>query len=104
VSALLKDLWPRLLERGVDVILDFGFWSRRSRDEARALARASGAETRLYAVVCDDDVALARCLARNAAGGWSFVIDEAALDALRAKFEPVAPDEAHEPVDTTGRE
>jgi hypothetical protein len=62
---------------------------------------AVGAETRLYAVVCSDEVARTRCLARNADPGASFVIDAEAFDALRAKFEPVEPDEAFELVDTT---
>lgn len=101
LSSLLNDLWPRLLEHGVDVILDFGFWTRRSRDEARALALAAGAETRLYAVVCADEVAKTRCLGRNADPGRSFSIDEATFEALRAKFEPVGSDEAFDLVDTT---
>jgi predicted kinase len=99
--SLLRDLWPGLLQHGVDVILDFGFWTRSSRDEARALARAVGAENRLYAVVCSDEVARTRCLARNADPGASFVIHAEALEALRAKFEPVEPDETFELVDTT---
>ena len=53
---------------------------------ARALARAVGAEAKLYAVVCAHDVAKARCLGRNAENGWSFLIDEAAFEALRVKF------------------
>lgn len=55
----------------------------------------------LYAVVCADEVAKARCLSRNADPGRSFSIDEAAFEALRAKFEHVGPDEAFELVDTT---
>jgi predicted kinase len=101
LSAVLNELWPRLLGQGIDVILDFGFWTRRSRDEARALARAVGAEAKLYAVVCAHDVAKARCLGRNAENGWSFLIDEAAFEALRVKFQPVEPDEAFDLVDTT---
>lgn len=101
LSALLNELWPSLLVLGVDVILDFGFWSRRSRDEARALARAAGADVKLYAVVCADDVAQARCVSRDAQRQRSFLIDHAAFEALRSKFEPVEPDEAYELVDTT---
>jgi hypothetical protein len=25
-------VWPKVLDRGVDVILDFGFWTRESRE------------------------------------------------------------------------
>ena len=101
LMALLDDVWPRLLAHGVDVVLDFGFWSRGSREAARILALGVGAETRLYAVVCADEVARARCLSRNADPGRSFVIDEAAFEALRVKFEPLGPDEVFDLVDTT---
>jgi predicted kinase len=40
----LDQLWPRLLAHGVDVVLDFGFWGRESRDRARKLAADVGAQ------------------------------------------------------------
>jgi len=72
-----------------------------SRDEARCLARAAGGDSKLYVVICADQVAKARCLRRNGEPGGNFVIDEAAFDALRRKFEPTGPDETFELVDTT---
>ena len=34
-ACLIWDVAARTLELGQDVILDFGFWSRKSRDDAR---------------------------------------------------------------------
>ena len=31
----LDEVWPRCLELGVDVVLDFGYWRRRERDALR---------------------------------------------------------------------
>src|SRR5437867_3336376 len=35
VQSLLDDVWPRLLDSGADVVLDFGLWRRADRDAAR---------------------------------------------------------------------
>jgi predicted kinase len=36
LESVLDELWPSILIQGVDVVLDFGFWSRESRDRAVA--------------------------------------------------------------------
>lgn len=96
----LNEHWPLLCARGVDVVLDFGFWRRALRDEVRALAASVGAATRLYALRCPDDVARARCIARNGTPG-AFLISPEGYDAIKASFEPLAADEAFELVDTS---
>jgi predicted kinase len=96
----LNDHWPALCARGVDVVLDFGFWRRALRDEVRALAASVGATARLYALRCPDDVARARCLARNGTPG-AFLISAEGYDAIKARFEPLAADEPCEIVDTS---
>ena len=100
-TAHLDEVWPTVLEHGVDVVLDFGFWRRRQRDNARRRALSAGAEVRLYRVVCDEVVARMRCLARNTNPVGVFVVDALAFDALRAKFELLGPDEPRELIDTT---
>ena len=42
VEAIMRELAEALLRRGVDVILDFGFWSRRERNDLHAFARQLG--------------------------------------------------------------
>lgn len=98
---MLGDIWPQTAKAGVDVVLDFGFWRRAFRDDVRERANRVGAETRLYWLQCPDDVALARCLRRNGLPG-AFIITAPDYAALKAGFEPPAPDEASETVDTAG--
>jgi len=94
--ALITELWPRLVARGVEVVLDFGFWRRAHRDEARALAEGLGAVARLYWVRCPDEVARARCRERNLRLAGDYLIDDEAFDRLRERFEPLQPDENFE--------
>lgn len=100
IFAQMNAEWPQVLRRGGDVILDFGFWTRQSRDEARQLAAGVGATTRLYRLECPDDVARARCQRRNANLDGSLFIADNTYDVLRAQFQPLDPDEAFTSVDT----
>src|SRR4028119_2022154 len=43
ILELLEPLWTRCLSLGVDVVLDYGFWSRKERDEVRAGVARLGA-------------------------------------------------------------
>ena len=90
-----------VLEHGIDVVLDFGFWRRQQRDDARRRALSASADVKLYWVVCDEQVARARCAARNTSPMGAFVIDDRAFDALRGRFDGLSSDEPHERIDTT---
>jgi predicted kinase len=94
IQSLIDEQWPRVLAAGVDVVLDFGFWSRRSRDEARARVSSCGAESRLYWVACDRAIALARCRARNQQLHGSLYISDTTFELLEQRFEPLQADEA----------
>jgi predicted kinase len=37
ILRLLEPMWMRCLSLGVDVVLDYGFWGRKERDEVRAI-------------------------------------------------------------------
>ena len=101
LTATLRGVWQDLVRCGSDVVLDFGFWSRASRDLLRDDAATVGAEVRLYSVQCDPVVGLRRCLVRNAdAAPGSFLIDEAAFVDLGAAFEELGPDEPATVVNT----
>ncbi|HEX8771773.1 MAG TPA: AAA family ATPase, partial [Acidimicrobiales bacterium] len=95
---LLSELWPRIIRAGADVILDFGFWSRASRDELRARSAEAQAPLRLYSLRCSDSTAIARCLARTDTTAYD--LDADAYQALLYKFEPLEPDELAEIVNT----
>jgi predicted kinase len=101
VLSMLDEIWPKVLEHRIDVVLDFGFWSRQLRDNARRLALLVGGNAKLYRITCDENVARARCLARNSHPSGVFIIDAPAFEVLRAKFEPLGPDEPCELIETT---
>ncbi|MBS4774045.1 MAG: ATP-binding protein [Proteobacteria bacterium] len=88
------------LDEGRDVILDMGFWSRKSRDAARENARIWGTEYRLYYVYAKDSV-LQRRIARRpgaiAAGNLECFAE------LKEKFEAPAGDEEYIEIDTNGK-
>jgi predicted kinase len=88
----LHSLWPQIAAHGIDVVLDWGFWSRDLRDRVRSLARSVGVETCLYWVQCPEDTALRRCLARNGMRE-AFLISEESFQEIKRRFEPLGGDE-----------
>lgn len=94
VEAALWDLAARVLELGVDVILEYGFWSRRERDEYRARAGQVGARSELHFLDVPKQELLSRLAKRNAQLPVdSFWIDEARLRSWFEVFEPPREDE-----------
>lgn len=86
----------RVLRIGADVILDGGFWSRASRDDARRRAAALGAPCRIYVLDCPPDVARQRALHRTAEmPPGALYISDATIDVLNRRVEPLGPDEEH---------
>jgi hypothetical protein len=94
VSGLIEVTWTRCLELGLNVVLDFGFWSRSERDRTRALVARHGGECRLYRLTCPDEIARRRIEARNEDVDTSLFIAPATYDALKARFAPLGPDES----------
>src|SRR5579875_1977479 len=47
IERIQLEIAAKALARGCDVVLEAGFWSRRERDEGRALAKAAGAEAKV---------------------------------------------------------
>lgn len=80
------------LSLGRDVIMDFGFWRRADRDEARS--RLRGYDSQMYLVVCDEETAWARVEARNKeATADSLPMERHIFDALKMRVEPLGEDE-----------
>lgn len=93
VSGLIEATWTRCLELRLNVVLDFGFWSRSERDRTRALIAQLGGECRLYCLTCPDEIARRRIEDRNENLDGSLFIAPATYDALKTRFEPLGPDE-----------
>jgi predicted kinase len=89
----VEEIWLRCLELGLDVVLDFGFWTRQERDETRAKIIALGAEARLYRLTCPEDEAWRRIEKRNANLQGSLLIVRNTFEMFKERFEPLDPDE-----------
>ena len=88
VEALQWGLAEELLARGIDVILEHGFWSRAERDDARRRARQVGADVCLRFLDVPLDELWARLKARNAAPDAIVVIPRHILEFwARERFE-----------------
>jgi predicted kinase len=92
---IMQPLWVRCLSLGLDVVLDYGFWSRAERDRVRVVVSALGATPVLWSVSCSDDEALKRIALRNEAAHRSLYIAPATFELLKARFEPLGVDEPH---------
>jgi predicted kinase len=103
VEALIWQVASRCLLLGQDVVMDFGFWSRVSRDAARQRVRDTGADSILYWVSCGEDTMRERVLHRTAAlPGHALYIDDSAIREFYQRFEPLGDDEPHRLVSTDG--
>ena len=92
---VMQPLWSRCLSLGLDVVLDYGFWSRAERDATRATVENLAATAVLWSVSCSDDEARRRIALRNQAAHRSLYIAPATFDILKARLEPLGPDEPH---------
>ena len=94
VEAVQWEVAERALGLGVNVILDFGFWTRGEREDFRARAAALGARSEVHFLDVTRPVLWARLSARNAElPPFTFRINERQLDAWWSLFEPPTPDE-----------
>lgn len=94
VESLMWDVAARVLVLGVDVILDFGCWARRERDEFRSRAENLGADFRIHFLDAPEAVLFERLEARNAAlAQETFFIPKSKLTEWIQIFEPPSPDE-----------
>lgn len=97
IEALLWETASRVLVLGVDVILDFGFWSRRERDDLRARARNLGVGFSIHFADASEDLLLERIRARNSQlPAGTFHIPEVRLREWMGLFEAPSPDELTE--------
>jgi len=93
VCQQVEEIWPRCLEFGLDVVLDFGFWTRLERDATIAKIVALGGEARLYRLSCPEDETWWRVESRNIDLRGSLYISRNTFEILETRFEPLADDE-----------
>jgi predicted kinase len=65
IIGLSRDIALYLAEKGIDVIIDEGFWGKEQRDEMRRRIAAIGAQAILYYVATPIETIRERVVARN---------------------------------------
>ena len=87
-EALQRALAAQILVRGIDVVLENGFWGRSERDEYRAWAHALGATVELRYLAASREDLWRRLERRNAAlGPGTFRVERQELDSWFDRFE-----------------
>jgi len=96
---LSRDFAFQLAGKGVDIILDEGFWAKGQRDEMRRRAEAVGAKAVVYFLETPIETMRERVAHRNMnSTNDSFRISEELLDAYLAYWQPPGEDENVVPV------
>ena len=95
IESLQWDIAQRLLSRGVDVVLESGFWSRTERDQVRARAKELGAEARRIFLDIPREELRRRLAQRNAVlpPDSKFLVNLSDLDVCAKMFQRPTPDE-----------
>jgi predicted kinase len=87
IEATLRARLVDLVRAGSDVVLDFSFWSRRMRDDYRALLRPFGVVPETVYLATDRATALQRIAARAAGHGDDFQLSTELAAAYFDHFE-----------------
>lgn len=94
IENLLWQVARRALELGTNVILDYGLWSRKEREDYRLRAKQLGASSEIHYLDVPEDELLRRLEKRNSvASGESFIISLEAMKPWIALFQKPTPDE-----------
>ena len=102
VEALQWQVAAAALRRGVDVVIDWGVWSRAERDDYRARAKALGAHTVVRFLEITREEQWRRLSARNAnPPPGTFPIEERYLDLWASWFERPTEDELRDEDDSS---
>lgn len=101
VAEALKARLLRHVADGDDVVLDFGFWFRRQRDEYRALLAPQGVVPTTIHVATSLDVILSRIGNRHGRYADDWPLTEQTARDYYARFEPPTPDEG--PLEVVGQ-
>ena len=93
IEGELRERLVDLIRQGVDVVLDFSFWSRRSRMEYREMLRPFGIVPETIYLATTRAVALERMRARRLTHGDDYELPEEVAAAYFDHFEPPTSEE-----------
>ena len=90
----LYDKSVQIIETGINVVLDWGFWTKKERDYAREFYRSRGIKNELHYIAVSDEEWQRRLDKRNSevtAGECSaYFVDEGLAAKFASIFEPPA--------------
>lgn len=89
----LLELSLQILQAGVDIILDWGLWTKDIRDRIRHFYASHAIQTELHYLRIDPEEWNRRISKRNAAGGTSYYVDAGLLEKSKSLFEEPSEDE-----------
>ncbi len=86
-----------IVHAGSDVILDWGFWTRKDRDRITAFCKNAGVNMEWHYLDTDDDTRMENIARRNEAvlreGGPDFFVDEGLLQKMESLWQAPEKDE-----------
>jgi predicted kinase len=91
-----------LLRRGLDVIWDYGVWSRSDRLDLYRRCSETGAAFVLYEIVCDFETAVRRVTERGSSEEPNLLINRSAMEQFRTRFEAPSSTEGFEVIRIQG--
>ena len=93
IEADLRDRLLQLVTAGRDVVLDFSFWSRRMREDYRALLAPTGVVPETVYLATDRATVLERMRSRRGSHSDDYWLTEELAAQHFDGFEPPTPDE-----------
>lgn len=92
-----RQIWAiarQLLERGVDIVLELGFFKREQRAGTRALVAETGATLEVHVLDVPREVRRERVRARNRGSAtYTIEVDDATFEWAESFYEPLDDDE-----------
>ena len=96
VTQYIKNEAQKEIAKGNNVILDFGFWDKQTRQEFYTWAKSLTDKVYFHALICDIELAKSRVLSRTQNNPDELYIDESCFNDRLKKFVQLSHDEGFE--------
>lgn len=93
VDDLIWSLAAQVVAAGMDVVLDYGFWSKEDRRQAYEKASRLTGDIVFHQLNCNENTARKRVLERSRTDENELFIDENCFNLLLQNYEPITADE-----------
>ena len=95
VTQYIKDEAQKAINNGHNIILDFGFWDIKTRQEYYLWAKSLTDNVYFHTLICDIEVAKTRVLNRTQNNPNELYIDEACFNDRLTQFTPLTDSEGY---------